>query len=304
MRLVGMYCCNTLIFMKQLLNQLNPQKVQSADESLLVEHREALKTLFPINLNSQQAKKTSHTAKATKAKLAAKGLGLLSVLLAATVWLDPAYQTEVFSTAVGARQTITLADQSSITLNTQTQLAVHTHLRSRRISLVNGQALFSVKHHPYKAFYVDAGQTQVRVVGTKFDVFKQLEHVTVTVLRGKVLVTGNTRTHQYNQTYLTQNQQINVNNGEVMRVKNIEAAKEIAWIEGKLIFERTPLKLALAEVQRYNLAPIVLDTKVATLKISGVFNTNETNTMLNLLPSILPVKVITSPTNKVTITAK
>lgn len=293
--------------MQDSSNHSNSKKIPKDDTTLLDEHRDALKAFFPIDsiyLTTHTPQKSVKPRKSSKVKLASKGAGFLSIVIAITFWLDPAYHTEYYSTPVGGRNSVALIDQSIIHLNTQAQLAVHTHLRYRRVTLVHGQAMFDVKHHAYKPFYVDAGQTQVKVVGTKFEVFKQQEHVTVTVLEGKVRVIGNTHANQPQQSYLTPNQQTVLNSGESAPVRNINALQETAWVDGKLIFEHTPLHLAMAQVQRYYPASIALDAKAANLKITGVFNTNQTQQMLRLLPNILPVNVKKSPTGEITITKK
>lgn len=293
--------------MQPISKQSHTSKLPADDESLIEVHRDALKAIFPmdaINLNLKNAKKTTKMGKSSRTKLASKASGFLSVLIAIALWLDPAYHTEYHATPLGGRSTITLADQSVIKLNTQTQIAVHRHLRSRRITLAQGQAAFDVKDNAYKPFYVDAGQTQVKVVGTKFEVFKRQQQVTVTVLEGKVKVTADNQASRIQQTYLMSNQQIMVNRDGMTPVKNINAKQEMAWLDGKLIFERTPLHIALAEVQRYHPSPIALDVGAANLNITGVFNSNQTQKMLQLLPNILPVKVITSQIGEVRIAKK
>ncbi|MFX8164845.1 hypothetical protein ABTL04_21185, partial [Acinetobacter baumannii] len=64
----------------------------------------------------------------------------------------------------------------------------------------------------------------------------------------------------------------------------------IAWKDGKLMFDRTPLAQAVADINRYRATPAVLtDPALGRLQISGVFDSARTDALLDLLPSILPV---------------
>jgi transmembrane sensor len=59
------------------------------------------------------------------------------------------------------------------------------------------------------------------------------------------------------------------------------------------VFDRTPLREALADVQRHRSAPIRLhdDGRLGRHAISGVFEAERTDQMLDLLPRIVPAQV-------------
>ncbi|MGH8443839.1 MAG: FecR domain-containing protein, partial [Solimonas sp.] len=110
-------------------------------EQALQRHRDALRERFPLPDADALAPRPRRLPKKTV-------LGALAVLLAAgALWsADPAYRREHYETAVGARQAVALADGSTLTLNTGTRLDVSWHLRSRRVALLRGEALFDVAH--------------------------------------------------------------------------------------------------------------------------------------------------------------
>jgi ferric-dicitrate binding protein FerR (iron transport regulator) len=56
----------------------------------------------------------------------------------------------------------------------------------RDIELLSGQALFDVAKDPGRPFVVRSGGTEVRAVGTQFDVYKKHHGVVVTVIEGRV----------------------------------------------------------------------------------------------------------------------
>ena len=281
--------------------QISTQAEFLTEEDAIAANRQQLQQLFPLpdffthNQSAYQQNAASISLNAIQRNLK-KTLPLLSLFFVAIfllAWIDPAYKTETIASAIGEHKTLTLADNSQLTLDTNTQLQVDWHLRSRQITLHSGRAMFHVTHQQYRPFYVQAGATQVKVVGTVFDVLHKDEQVTVTVLQGKVQMRSfdHTRT-QYQEIYLTKNEQAIAKQGDISPILTVDSASKTAWTDGKIIFDRTPLNQALAEMQRYKTTPIILtDAQLANLKISGTFSTNSTDDILQLLPNILPVKV-------------
>ncbi|NWM25118.1 FecR domain-containing protein, partial [Escherichia coli] len=58
----------------------------------------------------------------------------------------------------------------------------------RSINLIRGRANFIVSKDPLRPFVVAAGSREVIAVGTAFDVARQGDLVSVTMVEGKVLV--------------------------------------------------------------------------------------------------------------------
>ena len=256
-------------------------------EQVIARHRDVLMERFPLPPAS--AAKPRRRGKLVLAAVVAAAAGV------AVLWADPAYRTDYLSTPVGHQLTAGLADGSRIVLNTDTRLDIAWHLRSRRVQLHTGQALFDVEHKTYRPFTVEAGDTRVTVVGTMFDVWRKPESVQVTVLRGRVKVQSGGE-----PVYLTENQQVQAVGQQVSAVAAVDAATQTVWKDGKLMFDRTPLRNALQEMQRYistRIAPV--DDELGSLRVSGVFDTARADAMLDLLPAILPVAVARDGSNGV-----
>lgn len=212
----------------------------------------------------------------------------MAVLLGAVLWADPAWQTQRYTTAAGERRHLTLPDGTELTLNTRTVAEVEWHLRTRQVRLVDGEALFDVAHAAWRPFLVRAGATTVRVVGTAFNVRRADPRVTVTVLRGRVHVEDAS-----GDAVVLGARQAAESAGGVLAVRAApDPGAAAAWKDGKLMFDRTPLAQALADINRYRNVPAVLaDPALDGLQISGVFDSARTDALLDLLPSILPVVV-------------
>ncbi|HWK75746.1 MAG TPA: FecR domain-containing protein, partial [Povalibacter sp.] len=98
-----------------------------------------------------------------------------------------------FATEVAQIKELKLEDGSSISLGAASRIEVDFTSGARRVILLGGQAFFDVAHDPSRPFFVDAGATTVRVVGTQFDVNYATDKVRVSVLKGKVEVLDATR---------------------------------------------------------------------------------------------------------------
>lgn len=140
-------------------------------DDALERHRDALKDLFPLPPSRPKSRKASKAA----------GVALLLALaIGALAWLDPAYKRERFATAIGERRDVTLADGSQLLLDSGSQIEVSWHPLSRRVALRAGQVLFEVSPARYRPFVVSAGSTDIRVLGTRFNVRRLDDDVRVT----------------------------------------------------------------------------------------------------------------------------
>lgn len=272
-----------------------PAAAQSFDAALVAE-RDALRVLFPL------PPARSGPAPARRRRTAGLTGLVLALSTALLLWWNPAWRVERHATAIGEHRSIALADGSQITLDTASAVRVAWHVRSREATLLQGRARFDVAHDRLRPFTVDAGPVQVRVLGTVFDVQRRQGEVRVSVLRGLVRVQGS---GQPAQPWL-------LHPGERLRIVGATPAQpepvapcdaEGAWVQGRLVFDRTPLRDALAEVQRYRSAPIRLydDGRLGRQTLSGVFDTAQTDRLLDLLPEILNAKVQRQPDGSVQI---
>ena len=93
-----------------------------------------------------------------------------------------------YTTQIGERRSITLADGSTIDLNARSGVRVKLSKAERDVELIDGQALFEVAKDKARPFIVRSGETIVRAVGTQFDVYRKKTGTTVTVVEGRVAV--------------------------------------------------------------------------------------------------------------------
>jgi transmembrane sensor len=239
----------------------------------------------------RQRRRRSRTLSAAGASLAIAAI--------TTLWmLDPAWRTEELRTAVGERSSATLSDGSRVQLNTGTVLRVQAHLRSRRLTLVQGEALFTVAPG-WRPFSVHAPGVVIRDIGTEFNVrvpaTGALGAVQVTVIEGLVEVSpdGSSPATAAAPQRVNAGQTWSAELAGAGKVSTAhDAARAVAWQRGKLAFDATPLVEALAEVQRHRRAPIrVVDERAAKLRLSGEYDIAGIEALIDALPATLPVQL-------------
>lgn len=277
---------------------------QSAQTEVLDHYKEALRGHFPgaeeIFRKAEQRQRAHRTAVKAGATTA------VIAILAASLWiLDPVYRGETFATAVGETRTYLLADGSTASLNTNSTLDVQWRLRSRQLQLARGEAMFRVAHG-VRDFIVHTPHASVRDIGTAFNV--RLDEAasnpgtTLTVVEGAVEVRNGT-----DAAVLTAGQAVFAAPSGLLAPHATDLAVPTAWQRGKLVFDGTPLHQAVAEMRRYHTASIVLDipdAQALALRLSGEFDNHRIDTLLELLPTILPVRVQRRPDGAVVITTK
>jgi transmembrane sensor len=93
-----------------------------------------------------------------------------------------------YTTAVGEQRFVRLTDGSTLELNSRSGVRIHFSDSQRDVDLIEGQALFHVAKDPMRPFIVHSDTTEVRAVGTQFDVYRMHSGTVVTVVEGRVAV--------------------------------------------------------------------------------------------------------------------
>ncbi|MBC3257825.1 FecR family protein [Pseudomonas paralactis] len=218
----------------------------------------------------------------------AVGLGLVSGLG------QPKPYSAEFSTRVGEQRQVALPDGSVMDLNSRSVVAVHYEKGRRGIELKQGEAMFSVEHDASRPFVVAAGAGQVTVTGTRFDVRRDDEQTRVVVEAGTVKVQGQASTPIVT---LTAGRGTHVDTqGQVAAAYAVNPEELTAWRTGKLVFNNATLAEVAREVSRYREQPLRVTTPaVGNLRLTSVFNANDTDALLKALPHILPVALRALP---------
>lgn len=230
------------------------------------------------------------------------------------VWLQQGSELQTLATAVGQQRNVTLADGSIVTLNTNTIVETDLRRRTREIYLRKGEAHFQVAHDRSRPFLVHAGDAVVRAVGTAFEVRVLTDqHVDVVVNEGRVEVQTPVADSVSDHTVRPHGSVGSapalpsltvraLNAGErlstagrdysVVPISPQQLSSELAWREGAIIFDAEPLSEAIAEIERYTDARIIVsDPQIAALRVGGRFRTGDVQEFFDALQTALPVSI-------------
>ncbi|QJQ01202.1 FecR domain-containing protein [Herbaspirillum rubrisubalbicans] len=193
-----------------------------------------------------------------------------------------------YVTAVGQRTSLALADGSHVMLNTSTRLQYEPTQGLRLVRLKSGEAYFEVAHDASHPFVIEAGANRVTVLGTKFSVRRDGDHLQVAVVQGRVQVSSQSPGQPMRQIVLTRNESAVVDNGLItMSEKTPQSIEhQLSWRQGKLVLDQMTLAQAASEFNRYNKKKIIInDPLAAQIRIGGSFNVDNVDGFVRLLQS-------------------
>lgn len=189
-----------------------------------------------------------------------------------------------YVSAPGEIRTVTLADQSRVTLDADSAIAVDFSGGERHVRLRRGAGFFSVTHTG-EPFVVDAEQGQARVLGTQFEVRLQAHGAKVTVLSGRVGVSADGHAEQQ---VLTAGQQVAYGNGVAQTLQAVDSEAQLAWRQGWLNYYKATLAEVVDDLKRYYPGRIVLlNDELAGRRVSGSFPSKDPQAVLASLQGVM-----------------
>lgn len=203
-----------------------------------------------------------------------------AAVLALTFVID---QSGRYHTGVGEQEVVTLEDGSRLRLDTDSQVKVRFDRTGRDVQLLRGQVFFDVARDPSRPFVVSASGTQVRALGTRFDVRLTGEAVKVTLVEGSVEVTQPETTKAWR---LEPGQALNTDQSSA-QPRQVDVAAATSWTSGRLIFRETPLSQAVAEVNRYSRNKVVVESpRLEAVSVNGVFEVGDTEAFVSAVADL------------------
>ena len=149
----------------------------------------------------------------------------------------------------GDKATIELPDGTNVVLNSASQLSYLNNFGEnvRRVQL-NGEAYFKVAHDEKRAFIVQVGDLEVKVLGTSFNVsaYEDAKDVTVVLLEGKVGVYAQKMSH-----IMKPGDKIEYNKAtHKITTTQVHPSDYIEWTKGNMYFEKESLENIMKTLSR------------------------------------------------------
>ena len=205
-----------------------------------------------------------------------------------------------FATKTAEIREIGLPDNSMITLGALSAVEVNYSDKERRVELISGEAFFAVERNTAKPFVVTVADTEIRVLGTKFDVRRSRTGVRISVLEGKVEVmqTGSDDRHR-TKSYIRTKQILKARerirtepDGGLSDIHSLRQSHPGAWRQGRLIYENAKLAEVISDADRYYSGNIIIDTEdLLEIAVSAAFRTDQIQEMMDTLSIVLPISV-------------
>jgi transmembrane sensor len=199
----------------------------------------------------------------------------------------------------------TLTDGSVVELNRGARIEVAFDPTTRRVRLLQGEANFTVAKNDAVPFVVTAGATEVRAVGTAFNVRFDPRAVEVVVTHGKVQVTPppeKSGAPRADIPILEAGQRTVVSLGAQPAVTKIvtlapeELEDRLAWQPKLLDFDDAPLAAIISEFNRRNPVRLIIrDPAIGALRLNASFRSDNMEGFVRLLESHFGIE--TEPLN-------
>ncbi len=199
-------------------------------------------------------------------------------------------------TATGERREITLADGSRILLDTASAVNIQFDSGLRTVVLRAGAILITTAPDPapqHRPFVVETAQGRLRALGTRFTVRQDQDGpsspVRLNVTEGAVEVTLRGASNPALVLPAGQQTVLTTQGAGTPQPASPEA---LTWTAGVLYADNMRLVDFCAELSRYRPGVLHCTPEVAGLRISGAFQLADTDYVLSMLASTLPVQVV------------
>lgn len=238
--------------------------------------------------------------------------GALAASLALAVGIgsfDGAPVGSPVSTAIAQTRVLNLADGSRVTLGPSSRIATRIDAKGRSVTLLSGEAFFEVAHDSSRPLWVEAGDTRIQVVGTKFDVNRASGRVSVSVLEGVVRVhepaplLGKSAVRVLRATQMVETaDSASLFSAPPSTAITVDPVPAGDWRNGRLTYIDTRLGDVVDDLNRYYAPGVKLaDPGLADVRVAVGLRPSEIDAFVEGLPLIAPVRVEKSSAGTVVI---
>jgi len=196
-------------------------------------------------------------------------------------------------TLVGERQRLQLDEGAKVLLNTNSAFSSSIKDHQRLARLYQGEAFFEIIPNHGLPLEIDAGPVRASVRDTDFAVRYLNGEAQVQVQRGNVDLSNT-----------VDDARVRLSAGESIRIgpkgfgppAKLDANKDLAWVQGRLIFENRPMSEVLTELRRYYPGWIInTNDKLASVAVTGNYRLDQPLDVVRSLAHITSAKLSEYP---------
>ena len=200
-----------------------------------------------------------------------------------------------FATAPGERRSIVLDDSSEVILGVASRLAIASDYGSsaREVTL-SGEALFRVRHDAARPFRVRTANAMAEDLGTEFTVraYAADEGARVVVHEGLVAIRRSGNAAGSDSALVSAGQTGTVSADGATRVTpTADSAADLAWTRGELVFNATPLRDVVRELERwYAVTFAIADSAIADRRLTTSFASDPIADVLRVIEETVDIR--------------
>ncbi|WIO75094.1 FecR domain-containing protein [Porticoccaceae bacterium LTM1] len=238
---------------------------------------------------------------------------LIAVFAGLLLWqgnqVTPNGKIDRYVTRIGEQNQLTLADGSTVYLNTGTELLVEMNEDARKLTLRRGEAYFDVVKQADAPFSVEVGGRTIVVLGTTFSVRVMPDRTLLDVSEGEVaLIRSDEPLASYGLQDIAEGElvmaagnqyrigagwsaNLDVANAS-MSAMRVDISRVADWRDGVLSFEGVPLVDVVQELNRYSAKKImIMDSEVMGLEVTAGIPVSRISQALSGLSKVLPIQI-------------
>ncbi len=202
-----------------------------------------------------------------------------------------------YRTAFGQTRTITLPDQSVVTLNANSVLTVPAEWNEEtsREVVLEGEAFFTVRKHERKGrpvkFTVRSRQLVIEVLGTAFNVNNRHHQTEVVLASGKVRL-RNTTPEKQQLVEMRPGERVVFSPARQFSKQTVNVRRYNSWTRRELVFDNTPVsEIARVITDTYGLSVVIREEEIARARFTGTVPSDDLAALRTALAQALDLRI-------------
>lgn len=196
-------------------------------------------------------------------------------------------------TQLGEQKELNLPDGSTVRLNAASVFRYPEDFsENKREVYLEGEAYFEVQTDRKRPFLIHGTEANVNVLGTAFNVSAYAaEPMVVSVRSGRISMVSHSEKGAEALLVPMMKRGVSDKNKGIWQVERAEE-KDFGWLEDRLVFDQTELKVVLKTLSRHYGVTLQLNSpQLATCRISATFDRNTIEEVMETLSLIVDLQV-------------
>lgn len=228
-----------------------------------------------------------------------------AVLLALVWWgwqkMDAQGNLIEVATMAQEKKSVQLPDGSTVVLNSNSKLRFqhNDNWINKRLVELEGEAYFDVATDSLHRFVIEAGEAEVQVLGTSFNVrnYAGEAQVEVSVETGVVALRDKRRPEE--QTLVKAGQKGSLSLGRKVIEDGLADANDHAWRTGRLKFASKKMEVAVKDIERYYGVQLdIAQSEIGNCSLTLNFEKEPISRVLSILKKVYHVEIKSTGPNR------